>query len=88
MSDCKRQRLYQLPNGDWCDPTTIVSVRALGETDPEMERIMKFHHSPRVVVGHSGGCLSIREYDTFEHACEVRDRIANDVNAALKGTPP
>jgi hypothetical protein len=80
----KQAKLYQLPNGDWCDPKTIVDVRAIDEVDAAMEKLLKAHIPPRVVIRHSGDHYSIREYATFELACQARDKVANDVNRACE----
>jgi hypothetical protein len=80
----KQAKLYQLPNGDWCDPQTVVAVKAIDNADPMIEGIYKTYIPPRIIVKHSDGHYSIREYATFELACRARDKVANDVNKACE----
>lgn len=77
-------KLYQLPNGDWCDPQTVKSIEALDNADPMIERICKAQIPPRIIVKHSGDRYSIREYATYELACLARDRVAKEVNDACE----
>ena len=68
-------KLYQLPDGSWTDPSYIKCINSLDLTELHGGGYI----GPRVVIIYNNR-QSIIEYNTFESACKVRDKIAKDVN--------
>lgn len=67
------ERLYRLPDGTWVMPSDIQCICAhhsRGLSDP----------SGRVFVDLRQGRKVVIRCETYEEACEVRDRIAADVS--------
>lgn len=72
--------LKQLPNGDWIDPTTVTSVRAL-----ELSRCVftDTTHSNRVVVMWGKMMCSVINCESYADAERIRDEIAGWCNEPL-----